>query len=169
MTPPFNVPPHPLPVAVLHLFILYFIPWSPVSSPPHLFPSVLLSLFPIILLHIPSHPFSSLLLLLSAQSLSPLPPCAVGSSEWRSCGSSGSVTQEENIATRGWVNKACYLATPPRPPWELEANGGLHWLLLAGCSSLAAPRWLLPAGCSCYVTPLWECSDGARLKGHVLF
>lgn len=28
-------------------------------------------------------------------------------------GSSGSASQEENIATRGRVNKACYLATPP--------------------------------------------------------
>lgn len=55
-------------------------------------------------------------LFLLAQSLSPTPSCAVGSSEWRSPGISGSVNQEENISTRGRVNKACYLATPHSPP-----------------------------------------------------
>lgn len=29
--------------------------------------------------------------------------------------------QEENVATRGCVNKAGYLATPPPPPWERRA------------------------------------------------
>lgn len=83
------------------------------------------------------HPsISLLLLLLLPASLSPSPSCAVGSSEWRSSGSSGSVNQEENIATRGRVNKACYLATPLTSPWELEANGRRHWLRppLARCS-----------------------------------
>ncbi|KAF0044198.1 hypothetical protein F2P81_003356 [Scophthalmus maximus] len=53
--------------------------------------------------------------------LGPSPSCAVGSSERWSSGSSGSVNQEENIATRGRVNKACYLATP-RPPLPPHGN-----------------------------------------------
>ncbi|KAF3700744.1 Transcription factor IIIB 90 kDa subunit [Channa argus] len=45
-----------------------------------------------------------------------LPPCAVGSSEWRSSGSSGSVNQEENIATRGRVANSNPLPVPVETP-----------------------------------------------------
>lgn len=87
------------------------------SCSPPLFPFIPLSAvvlsFPVILyflsfLHIPPH----LLLLLS---LCLALHHVVGSSEWESLGSSGSVNQGENTATRGRVNKACYLATPHLP------------------------------------------------------
>lgn len=35
------------------------------------------------------------------------------------------VKQKENIATRGWVNKACYLATPPHLPLGTGGKGPL--------------------------------------------
>lgn len=69
-------------------------------------------------LHIPSHPS------LPPPSLSPSPSCAAGSSEWEILGSSGFFGRGENIATRGRVNKAYYLATPPVPPgnWRRPAS-----------------------------------------------
>lgn len=91
-------------------------------------------------------------------SLSPSPSCAVGSSKWRSSLSSGSVNQEENISTRGRVNKACYLATPPHLP--------------LGTGSKRPPPLAeaAPVFCSsCYVTLPFHFSDGLRLKRDVCF